>query len=380
MPRAKFDMDFENGRYWGGGVYIGDSTLSPGSRGPASLVTPDNGGIVQFVEYPDGILRTFPAFSNRIVPGRGLLAEDQCFNNVLWNRDFTNAAWVKSNMTAAKNQAGADLTANAASSLTATANNGTCLQTVTSSTNKISSCYVKRLTGSGSVYMTMDGSTYTDITSQINSTSYVRVSIPPQTLTTFIYGFKLATSGDAIAVDLFQCESTARVSVPSSPVATTSASVTRANEHISFYSNGAHPNAGQRIIADIFYCGGPFSTFCKYSGNPVGGGGLTIGTDGTSVPMGVQNGGANASAALYAGCTTGNSGNTGIGNWNKLAGRTTGFGSDCCLNGGAITSKSSSKPPAATLSQAVWTHGSFGNNGSGTTGNPMNGYIARVAL
>lgn len=161
---------------------------------------------------------------------KGILLEGARTIIPLYNRDFTNGAWAPTNVTAAKNQTGIDGASNAASSLTATASDGTILQTVTTvSTQRAQAAYVKRLVGTGTVEMTMDGgSTWTDITSAINGSTYTRVPTGAglvQTLANPNMGFRIRTSGDAIAVDFFTNEAGAFVSLP---VATTSASATRA--------------------------------------------------------------------------------------------------------------------------------------------------------
>lgn len=56
---------------------------------------------------------------------QGILVEEARTNVVLWNRDLTNAAWTKTNITAAKDQTGIDGFASSASKITATAGNGT---------------------------------------------------------------------------------------------------------------------------------------------------------------------------------------------------------------------------------------------------------------
>lgn len=126
-------------------------------------------------------------------------------NVALHNRDLTNAAWVKSNTTAAKNQTGILGVANGASSLTATAGNGTCLQAITlASSERFQTAFVKRLVGTGVVNMTMDnGSTWTAVTV---TSDWTRVSIPTQTLANPTVGFRLVTSGDSIAIDYVQNE------------------------------------------------------------------------------------------------------------------------------------------------------------------------------
>lgn len=155
---------------------------------------------------------------------KGLLIEE-ARTNVVWpNRDLANARWVKTNCTAALNQVGIDGGANSASSLTATAANATCLQAITlGASQRVQSAYVKRLTGSGVVNMTMDGgTTWTAITV---TSSWTRVSVPAAFLGSPNVGFRLVTSGDAIAVDYVQNENG---SFATSVIATTTAAVTRA--------------------------------------------------------------------------------------------------------------------------------------------------------
>jgi hypothetical protein len=156
---------------------------------------------------------------------RGLLIEGARTNISLWNRDLTNAAWVKTNVTAALDQTGLDRAANTASSITATAANGTVLQTVTlASSARFMSAYVRRLVGTGTIEMTTDnGTTWTPVT--VTSTTWTRVTIPSQTVTNPVFGFRIATSGDSIAVDFVQNEDGA---FATSPISTTTAAATRA--------------------------------------------------------------------------------------------------------------------------------------------------------
>ena len=164
---------------------------------------------------------------------KGLLIEENRTWVALWNRDFTNAAWTKTSVTAALDQVGIDGVANSASSLTASANNGTVLQAITlASSQRATSAYVKRLVGSGAVSMTTDGgTTWTDITSQLGAGAYARATIPAQTVTNPSVGFKFATSGDKIAVDFFGNENGA---FQTSPLVVASASVTRAADVVQF--------------------------------------------------------------------------------------------------------------------------------------------------
>ena len=154
----------------------------------------------------------------------GLLVEESRVNIVLNNRDLTQGTWTPSNITAAKDQVGVDGAANSASSIIATAGNGTILgATTVSSSARWQTAFVKRLVGSGTIQMTMDnGSTWTTVTV---TSSWSRVSIPTQTLANPTVGFKIVASGDKIAVDFVQNEASAAFAT--SPIATTSAAVTR---------------------------------------------------------------------------------------------------------------------------------------------------------
>jgi len=75
------------------------------------------------------------------------LSEPSRVNNCLWGRDATNAAWTKSNITAAKTATGLDNVANSASRLTATANDATLLQLLTAATGtRTTSAWIKAIT------------------------------------------------------------------------------------------------------------------------------------------------------------------------------------------------------------------------------------------
>ncbi len=78
----------------------------------------------------------------------GLLSEEARTCENLWSRDLTNAAWVASNMTTAKNFAGLDRIANSCTTLTAGAANATLLQSITlASTTLEFAAFVSRVTG-----------------------------------------------------------------------------------------------------------------------------------------------------------------------------------------------------------------------------------------
>jgi hypothetical protein len=153
----------------------------------------------------------------------GLLIEESRTNRILWNRDATQANWVKTDVTAAKDQTGIDGVANAASSLTATADGGTCIQTITlASGSRTGSVYLKRITGTGTVQVSLDGSTWSTV--DLSDTEWRRIVVSG-TVTNPTVGIKIATSGDAVAMDYAQVEDGA---FATTPILTTTATVTRA--------------------------------------------------------------------------------------------------------------------------------------------------------
>ena len=152
----------------------------------------------------------------------GLLIEEARTNRILWCRDATQTQWVKTNVTAAKDQTGIDGVANAASSLTATANDGTCIQTITlASGSRTGSVYLKRITGTGNVQVSLDGTTYSTV--DLSASEWRRIVLSG-TVTNPTVGIKLAVSGDAVAMDYGQVEDGAFVTTP---ILTTTATATR---------------------------------------------------------------------------------------------------------------------------------------------------------
>src|SRR6266550_5827889 len=214
-----------------------------GGEIPYTFTRADATTCASYIDY-DGVIRLAAANLLRIewvdLDGDGIresattaLETSPRTNVVLWNRDMTNAAWVKTTMTAAKDQLGVDGVANSASSLLATAGNATCLQAITlGSSLRAQAVWVKRLVGSGTINMTMDnGATWTVITLTAN---WTRVTIPSQTLANPTIGFRIVTNTDKIAVDYVQNENGA---FQSSAIATTTVAVTRAADSLTLPFN-----------------------------------------------------------------------------------------------------------------------------------------------
>lgn len=210
-------------------------------------VSGDNGaganGVKYFATYKDG---TPIPEANLLGAG---LNPNQIINTLLYCRDLTNAAWTKTNVTAALTQTGIDGQANACTLLTATAADGTALQTITAAAAAAcSGFYVKRSVGSGSVYFTRDGGTnWTDITSLINNSAFTFVKIENTSVTNPQVGFKIATSGDAIIVDAGINHLGTKIA--SCPILTTSASVTVNAETLTYPTTSNIDNLQGSILA-----------------------------------------------------------------------------------------------------------------------------------
>ena len=171
-------------------------------------------------------------------------------NNLLYCRDLTNAAWVKTNVTAALTQTGIDGQANASSLLTATANDATALQSITAaSAAGCSGLYVRRVTGVGSIYFTRDGgANWLDITSLINGSTLTLVKIENTSVLNPQIGFKLATSGDQIHVDAGINHLGTELA---NPILTTNAAVTVNADVLTAPTSGNFSDSAGTILATV---------------------------------------------------------------------------------------------------------------------------------
>ena len=243
FPRPVLDLDFTTG--------VLDSRLTF-ARASAAWSFDSSGLLVQASSGT-------PRFNCEPITGqfRGLLIEEGRTNLLLRNRDLANLAWVKLFASAATDQVGIDGAANSASLITASSSNATVTQTVVSaSALRISSAFVKRLVGSGAVEMTQDGGgTWTPV---VVTAGWTRVQVPAATITNPTVGFRLATSGDSIAVDAVQLESGDFVT---SPILTTTSAVSRAIDNCSMTTTP--PGERYSILYEGF--GTPArSTFSRY--------------------------------------------------------------------------------------------------------------------
>jgi hypothetical protein len=135
---------------------------------------------------------------------------------------------VKTNATAALTATGPTGVANSSSTVTATSANATALQAIGGSGQpRITSVFLKRRTGSGNIDLTQDNGT-TWVTQSVTS-SWARYSLPAVSSATPTVGIRIATSGDAVDVAIFQHETIPQVAngIPSSPLPTGSGTASR---------------------------------------------------------------------------------------------------------------------------------------------------------
>ena len=128
------------------------------------------------------------------------LAEQNLF---LYSQTFGNAAWVSTNntiTTGITDPAGTTT----AQTLTASAGNSTFYQTVTlTATANTVSFYVQRVTGTGTINFTLDGTNFTAISAPTGSWARYNITATP-TAGAKTVGIQIVTSGDAINIAFAQ--------------------------------------------------------------------------------------------------------------------------------------------------------------------------------
>ena len=159
--------------------------------------------------------------------------EPAATNNAWHSSDFSDAVWVASNIT--KSSDGIDLpdgATGAAETLTASAANGTLLQTITlASAANVFSVYLQRKTGSGNVDITLDnGATWTT-KALTGAGTWDRVEFAGVAAANPIAGVRIVTSGDAIQMWAAQLETG---TVATSYIATEGSTVTRNADILSY--------------------------------------------------------------------------------------------------------------------------------------------------
>ncbi len=224
-----------------------------------------------WVSVASGTARSrYLGFDTTVGAYGGYLAEGARTNDALWCRDLTNVAWGKgATITVAKTATGIDGVANSATTVTGgvTAATNIVTQAITlASQADTFSCFVKRITGTGAVSLTLDNVTYTDISSKINASTYTQVQIT-QTVLNPTIGIKVTANGDSVAVDMCQMEPGG---FASSPIPTTTVAVTR-NADVLLYPTsgnikGTAGSAYAEIMSNNIAAGQTFAFLSSYNG------------------------------------------------------------------------------------------------------------------
>jgi hypothetical protein len=160
----------------------------------------------------------------------GLLVEPSAQNQALWSRDLSvSGTWAASGITAVRNAVGADGAASGSTTLTSTAASATITQNIShASQSRIFSAYMRRVSGTGQIQLTTNGGTNWQTVTL--TSAFAPFNSGAQTVASGQVGIRMIASGDVIEVDFTQAEVGP---VPTSPIPTTTAAVSRAADVIS---------------------------------------------------------------------------------------------------------------------------------------------------
>lgn len=209
-----------------------------------------------------------------------LVIESAATNRVLWNRDITNAAWTKSNVTAAKTATGIDGVANSATEITGTGSNARITQSITDASKaRIVSIYVKLISGTGNFAITLNDFSSSTSGSLSTANGWTRLS-RTGTLANPVIGLQI-DNGSVWHVDFVQEEDG---SSATSPIPTTTATVTRAADTPTYTTGSSASVTGPDIETLISYAGPTSSKLlacaggCIYDATDAGPAGVPLAT------------------------------------------------------------------------------------------------------
>jgi len=173
-------------------------------------------------------------------------------NSTTYSRDLTNVVWTPTNMTVSKTSSGLTGEPNSACFLTATSGNATTLHSdyTSASANHINVMWVRRVTGTGAIELTLDGGTTWTAVTVTDTTNFTFVSIGPQSVANPVVGIRIVTSGDAIEIGNVQSQRFGNIIYhkQSGPVFTTTAAVSIDYPSYSFDIANLH------LTESVWYC------------------------------------------------------------------------------------------------------------------------------
>lgn len=167
---------------------------------------------VKWARWRDGHYSLFDV-EKPAITDLGLLLEPKAANYLRYSRDLTNPAWSKANVVATKTAVGIDNAANAATTLTATRENGAVSQAISLGEGQRSlSLFMRRRTGAGLVSISYDGGA-TFIPCSLTQ-EFQRFSAGLDALKNPEVVIRLDVAGDSIDVDFVQVEDQRFVTSP----------------------------------------------------------------------------------------------------------------------------------------------------------------------
>jgi hypothetical protein len=355
-PFSKFAYDIN----FAAGTTVGAVPQTYGNNTQDGRPFRDSGNFTAcYLEDANGLL-VLQASSGmrRTTKGTGLWTNASIIN--LWSADLTQAAWVATSVTAAKNQTGADGVANAASSITATGANGTIKQSITSaSADRVLAFRIKRLVGSGALDVSIDNEvTWNSVTT---TASYTRTTVFQLAVTNPSITFRIGTSGDSFAVDFIMMHGP----LNSQNVAT---GYEVRSVGTAFGSIGRSTPWALNTDSSPLYpmMSSPWAVYWEGGGDRIGSGGLTVSDGGFQIALTTN--GAVTTQGVTGAVNQWFNGPTSI---NRVVTFCTGSSVSICVNGGPVTTA------AGTLG-AAGTHFVLASNGSG--GQAIGGFVRRYAM
>ena len=179
----------------------------------------------------------------------GMLSEPQETNYVIYSRDMTQSSvWTPTNATIALTTTGIDGVANTASTITATSDNASSCQTITKASGQAAfSVYLQRITGTGTIDISLDGGSTSALVATTSAwTRFNRI----QSLANPDVCVIVSTSGDAVAADVAQVEYGNNTNgFITSPIVTTTTSVTRAADAVNLPIPSYNKNSGAFVYS-----------------------------------------------------------------------------------------------------------------------------------
>jgi len=244
----------------------------PGGECSGTAVTGINGEALTFArsssatcQKSDGLFVQLASNQMRASSRPGfpsLLLEGAITNYVLQSRNMTSPTWTKTNAVCLKNSVGIDGASNSASACAASAPNASVTQTLASPGGGTLSVFIKRVSGIGTPTFQRGSVSYplnyekcrtlvTDQPANISSSEFVRCyfensdSIPQ-------IGITFANIGDSFVIDAWQDEPRNPAVTPTSPVFTTTASVTRSADILSVGNPAGLTNSDGCVASRIY--------------------------------------------------------------------------------------------------------------------------------